>query len=311
MQLGIIGLGKMGGGIARRLHRAGHHPIGFDRNEDEVAELEADGVGAARSLDELVGKLDAPRVFWLMVPAGPVVDAVLNDLRPHLEAGCCVVDGGNSFYKDSMRRAEDLAEAGVHYLDVGVSGGVWGLEEGYCMMVGGPDAAAERLRPVFEALAPTPETGWAHLGPSGAGHFTKMIHNGIEYGLMQAYAEGFAVLRSKEEFGLDLKEVSDVWEHGSVIRSWLLTLVGRAIEQEGPGLDEVAPFVEDSGMGRWTAKEAIDQNVPAPVLTTALLERIQSRDDVGFYNRLLAALRNQFGGHAMQAATASDGEGGV
>ena len=306
MQLGIVGLGRMGGGIARRLHAAGHTPIGFDLDPDEVAGLEAAGIGAANSLDALVGRLEAPRVVWLMVPAGDVVDRVLDDLRPHLGEGDVVADGGNSFYKDSMRRAEELAERGVHYLDVGVSGGVWGRKEGYCLMVGGSDEAALKLRPVFEALAPAEDAGWAYLGPSGAGHFVKMVHNGIEYGLMQAYAEGFALLSSKQEFGLDTVEIAGLWQHGSVVRSWLLELVRRALADGGPALDSVAPYVEDSGMGRWTAKEAIDQNVPAPVLTLSLLQRIQSRNDTAFYNRLLAALRNQFGGHAMKAATSEE-----
>ncbi len=306
MQIGIIGLGKMGGGIVRRLHRAGHQPIGYDRNENEVAELEADGIGAAHSLEELAGKLDAPRAFWLMVPAGKIVDQVIESLMPHLGEGSIVVDGGNSFYQDSMRRAEALKAHGVHYIDCGVSGGVWGLEGGYCMMVGGADEPVERLTPVFEALAPAADKGWAHMGPSGSGHFVKMVHNGIEYGLMQAYAEGFAIMSAKEEFGLDLKEISNVWQYGSVIRSWLLELVERALDDDGPALAEIAPFVQDSGMGRWTAKEAIDLNIPAPVLTTSLIQRIQSRDDIAFYNRLLAALRNQFGGHALKALAAED-----
>ena len=306
MQLGIIGLGKMGGGIARRLHDAGHDPIGYDLSEEELAALESADIRAARSLDVLAAGLESPRVFWLMVPAGPVVDSVLENLAPHLEAGTVVVDGGNSFYKDSMRRAEALAERGVHYVDCGVSGGVWGQKWGYCLMVGGADEAIEALRPVFEALAPAPDEGWAHVGPSGAGHFVKMVHNGIEYGLMQAYAEGFALLNAKTEFKLDVVSISQLWQHGSVIRSWLLQLVKRAFEAEGPHLTDIAPIVQDSGMGRWTVKEAMDLNVPAPVLTSSLIERIQSRDDVAFYSRLLAALRNQFGGHAMTAVAVDE-----
>lgn len=306
MQLGLIGLGRMGGGLARRLLDGGHVVVGYDLDEAEVRDLEGAGGTGVHSIDALAQALETPRAVWLMVPSGPVVDRVLDDLAPHLAAGDVVIDGGNSFYKDSMRRAEALAQRGVHYLDVGVSGGVWGQREGFCLMVGGEREAAERLRPIFETLAPEADRGWGYLGPSGAGHFTKMIHNGIEYGLMQAYAEGFALLASKTEFGLDLQQITDVWQHGSVIRSWLLSLVGRALEEQGATLEEVAPFVQDSGMGRWTVKEALDQNVPAPVLTLALLNRIQSRDDTAFYNRLLAALRNQFGGHAMKAASASD-----
>ena len=307
MQLGIIGLGKMGGGIARRLHRNGFDPIGFDLNGAEVDELRADGIKGANSLDELVEQFESsPHIFWLMVPAGDIVDKAIESLEPYLHEGCIVVDGGNSLYKDSMRRAEELAEDGVHYLDVGVSGGVWGLEGGYCMMVGGPDVAVDKLRPVFETLAPAPDKGWAHMGPSGSGHFVKMVHNGIEYGLMQAYAEGFAIMQSKEEFGLDTVEISNVWQHGSVIRSWLLELVENALQEDGPSLDSVAPYVNDSGMGRWTAKEAIDQNVSAPILTMSLLQRIESRDDKAYYNRLLSALRNQFGGHAMKAAASEE-----
>jgi 6-phosphogluconate dehydrogenase len=298
----------MGGGIARRLIKAGHEVVGFNREEEEIDALEKDGGTGARSLEELVGKLETPRAVWLMVPSGPVVDAVIQDLLPLLAPGDTVLDGGNSFYKDSMRRHEELRQRGMHYVDVGTSGGVWGLEEGYCLMVGGDDEPVGRLSPVFEALAPAADLGWAHLGPAGAGHYTKMVHNGIEYGLMQAYAEGFALLDSKKEFDLDLQKISETWQHGSVIRSWLLGLVGRAIDAHGPDLNEIAPSVADSGMGRWTVQEAIDLNIPAPVLTLALVQRIQSRDDTAYYNRLLAALRNQFGGHAMVAA--KDGEEG-
>jgi 6-phosphogluconate dehydrogenase len=308
MQLGLIGLGRMGGGIARRLLAAGHEPVGFDRDPEEVDALRRTGGGGAHSLEELVRKLEPPRAIWLMVPAGPIVDAVLDDLCPLLDPGDTVIDGGNSFYGNTMSRAEKLADDGLHLIDVGTSGGVWGEKWGFCLMIGGDEDVAERLRPVFETLAPEPDKGWAYLGPSGAGHFTKMIHNGIEYGLMQAYAEGFALLGAKKEFDLDLQGIADLWQHGSVIRSWLLELVERALSEHGGPLDEVAPHVADSGMGRWTVQEAIDQNVPAPVLTLALIGRLQSRDSTAYYNRLLAALRNQFGGHAMDALKSEEAE---
>ncbi|MEM1041860.1 MAG: phosphogluconate dehydrogenase (NAD(+)-dependent, decarboxylating) [Bacteroidota bacterium] len=313
MNIGIIGLGKMGSGLVRRLHRGGHTPIGFDLDTEELAKLAYDDIGTAESLDELAGQLEAPRVFWLMVPAGEAVDSVLADLEPHLEAGSIVVDGGNSYYQDSMRRAKEMKEdVGALYVDCGVSGGVWGLEGGYCLMVGGEDEPVGHLRPVFETLAPAKDKGWGHMGPSGSGHFVKMIHNGIEYGLMQAYAEGFALMTAKEEFDLDTVEISNVWQYGSVIRSWLLELVENALQEDGPGLSDIAPYVADSGMGRWTVKEAMDLNIPAPVLTHSLIERIQSRDDRAFYSRLLAALRNQFGGHALKAAVSgADSETGT
>ncbi|MEP0548190.1 MAG: phosphogluconate dehydrogenase (NAD(+)-dependent, decarboxylating) [Rhodothermales bacterium] len=306
MQIGIIGLGKMGGGIIRRLHRAGLDPIGYARSEKDVNALEADGIRAAHSFDELAKKQGSPCVFWLMVPSGPVVDSVIESLEPQLGPGCIIVDGGNSNYKDSMRRGKELEARGIHFVDAGVSGGVWGLEGGYCMMVGGSDEAVDVLRPVFEALAPAPDKGWGHMGPCGSGHFVKMVHNGIEYGLMQAYAEGFAIMEAKKEFGLDLEQISNVWQYGSVIRSWLLELVELALQAEGHQLEAIAPHVTDSGMGRWTANEAIELSVPAPVLTHSLMARFESRDTIGFHHRMLAALRNQFGGHAMQAAEADE-----
>lgn len=308
MNVGIIGLGRMGAGIAGRLLDRGHGVAGYARSEEPLAALEAAGGRPVRSYEALAAALEPPRIVWLMLPAGAIVDQVLAALRPHLQAGDIVVDGGNSFYKDSMRRSADLHEAELVFLDVGTSGGVWGRENGFCLMVGGDREAAERLRPIFQALAPAADRGWAYLGPSGAGHFTKMIHNGIEYGLMQAYAEGFAIMSRKEAFDLDLNLVARTWEHGSVVRSWLLTLIERALDAHGPALSEVAPHVGDSGMGRWTVQEAVDLDVPAPVLTLALIERISSRDDVAFYHRILAALRHQFGGHAMQAARAEDDE---
>jgi len=302
MQIGIVGLGRMGGGIARRLLRAGHEVVGFDRSEEDVTALENDGGAGAHSIEELCRKLERPRAIWMMVPSGPIVDDVIAQLKPHLDPDDTLLDGGNSFYKDSVRRGEELAAEQLHYIDVGTSGGVWGLEGGYCLMVGGDGEAVDRLTPIFEALAPAPDRGWAHLGPVGAGHYTKMVHNGIEYGLMQAYAEGFALLGAKKEFDLNLEKVAQTWQHGSVIRSWLLELVENALDAHGPRLPDIAPSVGDSGMGRWTVQEAIDLDVPAPVLTQSLIQRIQSRDDTAYYHRLLAALRNQFGGHAMEAA---------
>ena len=301
MTLGIIGLGKMGAGLAARLLRNGHHVVGFDLNAPARADLEADGGDGVDSLARLVETLgqEGPRVFWIMVPSGAPVDSVLDELEPHLQPGDIIVEGGNSYYKDSVRRAQAVPE-GVHYLDVGVSGGVWGLDEGFCLMIGGADEAVEAVRPAFESLAPGKETGWKHVGPSGAGHFVKMVHNGMEYGLMQAYAEGFAIMKAKPDYDLDLAGIAGLWGHGSVVRSWLLELVERALQAEGRDLKAIAPYVSDSGMGRWTVQEAIDNDVPAPVITDALLARLRSRSDEAYFDRLLSALRNQFGGHAVK-----------
>jgi len=299
MQLGMIGLGRMGVNLSRRLVRAGHNVTGFDPEPDARQALVKGGGQAVDSLQALDAALDKPRVVWTMVPAGAITERTVESLRGLLERGDTVIDGGNSFYKDSQRRARACAEHGIEYVDAGTSGGVWGLDEGYSLMVGGGDAVVERLRPIFEALAPAPDRGWGHVGPSGAGHFTKMVHNGIEYGLMQAYAEGFSVLSHKPDFELDLHQVAEIWRYGSVVRSWLLDLAARAFE-ENPTLDGIAPYVEDSGEGRWTVAEAIELNVPAPVITQSLIERLRSRDDDSFSDKLLAALRNQFGGHAMR-----------
>ena len=306
MQLGMIGLGKMGANMARRLLRNDHEVVGFDLDPDAVADLQSAGGGGASSLSELTGALEPPRVCWVMVPAGDAVDATLDDLLPLLDEGDIVIDGGNSNYQDTLRRAERLQEAGLHYVDVGTSGGVWGLDEGYSMMVGGSDEAVETLRPALETLAPGPEKGWGHVGPVGAGHFVKMVHNGIEYGLMQAYAEGFHIMQAKDEFDLDLKQVAETWRFGSVIRSWLLDLTARALDGD-QDLPEIAAWVDDSGEGRWTVQEAIDLDVPAPVITDALIQRLQSRQEDTYAHKLLAALRNQFGGHAVkESATDAD-----
>ncbi len=301
MRIGMIGLGKMGANMSRRLLNDGHEVVGFDLDEDAVAELEGDGADGATTLDALVDRLDPPRVLWMMVPAGDAVDATIDDLLPHLDAGDILVDGGNSNYKDTLRRADRADEHGLHYVDVGTSGGVWGLEEGYSMMVGGPDAAVDHLRPALETLAPGPDKGWGHMGAVGSGHFVKMVHNGIEYGVMQAYAEGFDIMHAKEEFDLDLQQVAETWRFGSVVRSWLLDLTARALADDQE-LPDIAPWVDDSGEGRWTVKEAIDLDVPAPVITDALISRLDSRVEDSYTHKLLAAMRNQFGGHAVKDA---------
>ena len=301
MQLGMIGLGKMGANMTRRLLQDDHAVVGFDLDEATVRELEGEGAGGATTLEALVEQLDPPRVLWIMVPSGDPVDQTIETLVPLVAAGDILIDGGNSNYKDTLRRGKELQAEGLHYVDVGTSGGVWGLEQGYSMMVGGSDEAVDVLRPALETLAPGPDKGWGHMGPVGSGHFVKMVHNGIEYGVMQAYAEGFDILQAKEEFGLDLHQVAETWRFGSVIRSWLLDLTSRALagDQELPG---VAPWVDDSGEGRWTVKEAIDLDVPAPVITDALLARLDSRAEDSYTHKLLAAMRNQFGGHAIKDA---------
>ena len=300
MKLGMIGLGKMGANMSRRLMNDGHEVVGFDLDPDAVAEIQDDGADGATELDALVDQLDPPRVLWMMVPAGDAVDATIDDLLPHLEAGDILVDGGNSNYKDTLRRADRVQEEGLHYVDVGTSGGVWGLKEGYSMMVGGPDEAIDHLRPAFETLAPGPDKGWGHMGEVGSGHFVKMVHNGIEYGVMQAYAEGFDIMKAKD-FDLDLQQVAETWRFGSVIRSWLLDLTARALDQD-QDLPDIAPWVDDSGEGRWTVKEAIDLDVPAPVITDALISRLDSRVENSYTHKLLAAMRNQFGGHDIKSS---------
>ena len=299
MELAMIGLGRMGANMAERLVRGGHTVRGYDPGDAARQQAEARGIVPHANLQNAVAALPAPRVVWLMVPAGQVVDDTIAQLRPLLATGDTVIDGGNSNYKDTQRRGAQLAEAGIHYIDCGTSGGVWGLAEGYSLMIGGDAGAVARLQPVFATLAPTPETGWGHVGPSGAGHFAKMIHNGIEYGMMQAYAEGFAILEKKQAMDFDLGALAEIWRHGSVVRSWLLDLTADALKKN-PQMDGIAPYVADSGEGRWTVAEAIDLNVSAPVITLSLLERLRSRDDDSYADKLLAAMRNEFGGHAVK-----------
>lgn len=299
MDIGMVGLGRMGANMAERLVRGGHRVHGFDpvaAARDAAAER---GIVAASSLQLLVAQLPAPRAIWLMVPAGSIVDDTLAALLPLLSPGDIVIDGGNSFYQDTLRRAESLSAKGLHYVDCGTSGGVWGLQEGYSLMVGGDETAIDALRPILATLAPAVDKGWGRVGASGAGHYSKMVHNGIEYGLMQAYAEGFAILQHKTDFAFDLHQVAEIWRTGSVVRSWLLDLTADAL-QKNPTLDGIAPYVSDSGEGRWTVAEAIALDVPAPVITLSLLERLRSRDDDSFVDKLLSAMRNQFGGHAIK-----------
>jgi len=300
MDIGMIGLGRMGANMAARLQRGGHRVVGFDPGAGaRERAAQAHGLETVESLQALLATLPAPRALWLMVPAGEPVDATLATLLPLLQGGDVVVDGGNSNYRDSQRRAAQCRAQGIDFLDCGTSGGVWGLQEGYSLMVGGDAAACERLRPLFETLAPAPDRGWGRVGPEGAGHFAKMVHNGIEYGMMQAYAEGFAIMQRKEELALDLPHVAEIWRHGSVVRSWLLDLAADAL-RDNPSLEGIAPWVPDSGEGRWTVAEAVELDVPAPVITLSLLERLRSRDRESFSDRLLAALRDRFGGHGVK-----------
>lgn len=298
MQLAMIGLGKMGANMTERLLRDGHEVVVFDLDEELTRRTgEAEGATAATSLEEAASQLAAPRVIWVMVPAGDPTESTLFALAERLEAGDVLIDGGNSNFHDTLRRGQHLAERGIHLVDAGTSGGVWGLTEGYCLMVGGADEAVGIVEPLFRTLAP--ENGYAHVGPSGAGHFTKMVHNGIEYGLLQAYAEGFELLRASD-FPLDLRQIAGIWNHGSVVRSWLLELLERAYAAEGQDLERIRGWVADSGEGRWTVETGIDLNVPLPVITLSLLARFQSRQEESYSAQVIAALRNQFGGHAVQ-----------
>ena len=302
MQLGMIGLGKMGGNMARRLRQAGIGVVGFNQDARATEQLAKEsGLVPADSTEALVAALDAPRVVWLMLPAGDVTESYVASLADLLSPGDILIDGANSYYKDSMRRGETLTDAGIHFVDAGVSGGVWGLENGYAMMIGGADDALAAVRPIIEALAPAPDRGWVHTGPIGSGHFVKMIHNGIEYGMMQAYAEGFALMKGREDFGLDLGEIAESWRHGSVVRSWLLDLSAEVLEQD-QDLSAVEPFVADSGEGRWTALEGIEQGIPTPVMSLALMSRFSTQGQQDYSAKLLAMMRNQFGGHAIKSS---------
>jgi 6-phosphogluconate dehydrogenase len=301
MEIAMVGLGKMGANMTRRLLQGGHRVAVTTRNPEDVKAAEAEGAIGAYSLDELVSVLEKPRTVWVMVPAGGPTESVISGLSDLLDEGDIVIDGGNSNYKDTMKRAASLAEKGIHFVDVGTSGGIWGLTEGYSMMVGGSDQAIDHVSPALETLAPASDQGWGHVGPSGSGHFVKMVHNGIEYGLMQAYAEGFEIMRAKEAFDLDLHQIAEIWRYGSVVRSWLLDLTANALSED-PELSDIKGWVADSGEGRWTVFEGVDLDVPAPVITLALQMRFVSRQDESFGAKILAAMRNQFGGHAVKSA---------
>ena len=311
MQLGFVGLGRMGGNMVHRIHRdSDHQVVAFDFSADAVAEAESHGATGASSLEDLVSKLDPPRAVWIMVPAGDPTQQTVEKLADLMDEGDLIVDGGNSRWTDDKARAEQLAPKGIQYVDAGTSGGVWGLQVGYCMMVGGPDEAVERLSPILDVLAPPSDEehgpGWAHFGPAGAGHYVKMVHNGVEYGMMQAYAEGFALFNACE-YDLDNAKIAHLWMQGSVVRSWLCELAARAFEQEGNDLANLEPYVEDSGEGRWTVEDSIERRIPMPVITTSLFERFSSRGQNAFAAKVNAALRAQFGGHAVKMATGEEG----
>ena len=301
MELGMIGLGRMGGNMVQRLLQGGHRVVVHDANAGAVRAVVQQGAVGATSIADLATQLATPRAVWIMVPSGEPTEGVVNALAGGLSPGDAIIDGGNSNYRDSIRRAAALKERSIAFLDAGTSGGIWGLKEGYSLMVGGDADVFQRLEPIFQTLAPAPDRGYGRVGPAGAGHFVKMVHNGIEYGLMQAYAEGFELMGAKEEFDLDLARIAEIWRHGSVVRSWLLDLTADAL-REDPSLEGLQPYVEDSGEGRWTVQESIELAVPTPIITLALQTRFRSRQDRPFGARLLAAMRNQFGGHAVRKA---------
>jgi 6-phosphogluconate dehydrogenase len=297
MQIGFVGLGRMGANMVRRLLRDDHEVVAYNRTPEKTKEIAGEGAVASFSIEELVSKLEKPRAVWIMVPAGDATEAQIAELMEHLEPGDTIIDGGNTNFHDDQRRQPELAAKGIKYIDAGTSGGIWGLQVGYCLMVGGTPDAVQPLEPIFKSLAP--EGGYLHVGGPGAGHYVKMVHNGIEYGLMQAYAEGFEILHASS-YELDLAAISELWMQGSVVRSWLLELAGRAFRANGQDLDNLKGFVADSGEGRWTVQEAIDHDVPAPIITLSLLARLRSRQDDSYGAKVLAALRNEFGGHAVK-----------
>ena len=299
MNIGMIGLGKMGANMVARLLKGGHNVVAFDINEASIKAVEELGAVGARTIDELVAKLPQPRLVWVMVPSGKITDDTISAVAGQLSKGDTIIDGGNSNYKDSMRHSVELTEKEINFIDVGTSGGIWGLAEGYSMMIGGEKEVVESFSPIFETLAPAVDLGWGHVGPAGSGHFVKMIHNGIEYGMMQAYAEGFEILKAKKEFGLKLAEIAEIWRYGSVVRSWLLDLTAEALAED-EDLSTLKAWVPDSGEGRWTVFEAIDLDVAAPVITLSLQRRIRSRMEEPYSDKLLAAMRNKFGGHAVK-----------
>ena len=302
MQLGLIGLGRMGANMNLRLLKGGHEMVVFNRSPKPVQEAAAAGAIPSDSIADLVGKLKAPRAVWVMVPAGETTEKMIQTVMDFLSPGDTIIDGGNSSYRDTIRRAKMIQSQGFHFVDVGTSGGVWGLNEGYSLMIGGQREPVARLRPIFETLAPAADLGWGHVGPNGAGHFVKMVHNGIEYGMMQALAEGFEIMKSKTELELDVAQIAEIWRYGSVVRSWLLDLTAAALSDDAE-MTGIAPWVADSGEGRWTVAEAIDQDVPAPVITLSLMMRFVSRQDSSYAAKLLAAMRNQFGGHEIKRET--------
>jgi len=297
MRIGFIGLGRMGMNMVQRLVNSGHEVVAYARTADTVRKAEEKGAIGAKSFQDVSDKLKKPRIIWLMVPAGDATEETINKAASFLEEGDILIDGGNSFYKDSIRRAETLKKRKISFIDVGTSGGVWGLKTGYCLMIGGDKDVFRSVEPLFKALSP--ENGYAHVGTNGAGHFIKMVHNGIEYALLQGYAEGFEILHAKKEFNLDLQKIANLWNQGSVIRSWLLELAENSFNND-PGLSSIKGFVEDSGEGRWTVAEAIELDIPAPAITLSLLERFRSRQDESFSAKVIAALRNEFGGHAVK-----------
>ncbi|WP_293914379.1 phosphogluconate dehydrogenase (NAD(+)-dependent, decarboxylating) [Deinococcus sp.] len=299
MNIGMIGLGKMGGNMVARLLQGNQNVVAFDLNEDNIVQAEARGAQGARTLDELIAKLPAPRAVWVMVPSGAPTEKTVMDLAERMQAGDIIIDGGNSNYKDSQRRAATLEPRGIHFVDVGTSGGVWGLKEGYAMMIGGHQGAVESLTPIFEVLAPEKGRGWGRMGPAGSGHYVKMVHNGIEYGMMQAYAEGFELMHAKEELNLDMAQIAELWRHGSVIRSWLLDLTADALSGDAE-FSDLSDYVADSGEGRWTVIDSLAEGVPAPVITLSVQMRLRSQQKSSYAGKMLSAMRRAFGGHAVK-----------